>query len=162
MKVSVLFVCLGNICRSPLAEAVFRYKVEEKGIDEFFLIDSAGTSNYHIGELADIRNRRNAESNNLKIVHRARQISQEDLLMYDYILAMDRKNFNNILALSGEEHQGKFFLMRSFSPYIIDTSSKEIDVPDPYYGGEDGFEKVYDILDKSCENLLDFLIRQHL
>lgn len=156
----VLFVCLGNICRSPIAEALFKKKVAERGLSQSFHIDSAGTANYHIGKMADERSRRNAKENNLEIDHRARQVLADDLENFDHIIAMDRSNYNNILRLStSSKHRSKVVLMRSFADGPFDPASEAADVPDPYYGGEEGFQEVYNILDECCDRFLDTLVK---
>lgn len=127
-KIKVLFVCLGNICRSPLAEAIFKHKVREKSIDLLFEADSCGTSNYHIGDPPDERTIRNAFKNGIKIDHCGRQLSETDLVVYDFILVMDNSNYRNVLNLrNSSEHSHKIFLMRDFDP-----DSKGAEVPDPY------------------------------
>lgn len=150
-QIKVLFVCLGNICRSPMAEGVFTHLVEEAGWSERFFIDSAGTSSHHAGELADRRMRETASGHGLTLTSRARQFVAADLDEFDYILPMDHSNLRNIESLippSGN-HKGKIVLMRDFDPQPQDGN-----VPDPYYGGQDGFENVYRILLRSNQRLL--------
>lgn len=150
----VLFVCLGNICRSPLAEALFLKNVQNSGLQEFFQADSCGTSNYHIGDLPDPRSYENAKSNGVTIDHKGRQLTYEDLLKFDYILAMDSSNMMDIQSLAqGHPDEGEIRLMRDFDP----TVSHPADVPDPYYGGANGFQDVFDILDRSTMNFLHSL-----
>ncbi|MEO1051683.1 MAG: low molecular weight protein-tyrosine-phosphatase [Bacteroidota bacterium] len=157
MKVKVIFVCLGNICRSPLAAAVFEEMVKKAGLENEFEIDSAGTSDYHIGESPDQRTLENAAKHGLVINNKGRQISRKDLINFDYIVAMDGANLKNIQKLD-QTHQfaTKMFLMRDF-----DSIEKKGDVPDPYFGGEEGFENVYNIVKRSMENFLKELIKIH-
>lgn len=156
-KVKVLFVCLGNICRSPLAEAIFKDKVKSKGWDRFIEADSCGTSNYHIGDSPDPRTIANAKKNGLRIDHCGRQLSKKDLQEFDYILAMDSSNYRNIAAVMEDEaHAGKIKMMRDFDP------SGRGDVPDPYFGGEEGFQEVFQILNRSLDNFLNYLHRTYI
>ena len=148
----VLFVCLGNICRSPLAEAIFKHKLKERGLETQIEADSCGTSNYHIGDNPDPRTIANAKKNGVTIDHCGRQLSVDDLEDFDYILAMDSNNFSNIhRILKDEKHKPKIQMMRDYDP------QGKGDVPDPYYGGEKGFQEVFDILDRSMNEFLDKL-----
>lgn len=152
----VLFVCLGNICRSPMAEGIFKELVREKGLSNRFQIDSAGTGAYHAGELPDPRMRSTAASHGLKLTSRARQLRAEDFTTFDLIIAMDRSNFNNIRAeavkASVAEADFELRMMREF-----DDSADHEDVPDPYYGGDSSFEDVYQMLKRSCNRLLELV-----
>lgn len=149
-KIKVLFVCLGNICRSPLAEAIFKHKLNDRGLTNQIEADSCGTSNYHIGGSPDPRTIANAKKNGVSIDHCGRQLSVDDLAGFDYILAMDSSNFRNIhLVLKDEKHNPKIQMMRDYDP------QGKGDVPDPYYGGEKGFQEVFDILDRSMDGFLD-------
>ncbi|MEP2670403.1 MAG: low molecular weight protein-tyrosine-phosphatase [Cyclobacteriaceae bacterium] len=148
----ILFVCLGNICRSPLAEGIMKHKLKSLELGVKVVVDSCGTSNYHIGDLPDSRTRRSAEKNGVVLNHRGRQLSNEDLDQFDFILAMDRSNYNNILRLTNNPSvKTKVMLMREFDP------EEGAEVPDPYYGGEDGFQEVFDILDRSIDEFIRHL-----
>lgn len=149
--IKVLFVCLGNICRSPLAEAIFNHKIQALGLSRNFKSDSAGTSDYHIGELPDERTIQCANRNGLKINHRGRQVHRTDFRDFDYIIAMDDSNLQNLLRLKNEYNfpNKEIHLMRDFVP-----GWEGLPVPDPYYGGEEGFEEIFQILDESIESFL--------
>jgi len=152
----VLFVCLGNICRSPLAEAIFKHKVKQKNLDHFFEIDSCGTGDYHLGDIPDKRTFAIANKYGIKIDHIVRQLSAEDLEAWDYILAMDKNNFQNILRLSDNAtHKEKVFMIREF-----DSIGKGKEVPDPYFGNEREFQEVFDILDRAIDGFLEAMIRE--
>ncbi len=151
--INVLFVCLGNICRSPLAEGVFRQKTIEQEVNHLFHIDSAGTASYHIGSLPDNRSMEVALKNGFELTHKARSFSESDFSNFHYIIAMDKNNFNNIKRLMPDDTNSKVLLMRHF-----DLLAKDGEVPDPYYGDIKDFEQVYDILDRSCEVMLGHLM----
>jgi protein-tyrosine phosphatase len=146
----IVFVCLGNICRSPLAEAIFNDKAKEKKIAHYFEVDSCGTSNYQIGDQPDCRPMANAAKHGIVMNHIARQLQRTDLDYFDLIVAMDRKNHRDIMSLAkSETHQKKIILMRDF-----DVQAKGTDVPDPYHGDERDFQEVFEILDRSIENFI--------
>jgi protein-tyrosine phosphatase len=156
--VKVLFVCLGNICRSPTAEGVFRALVERENLSDRIEIDSAGTAAYHVGEAPDPRAceaalRRGVDLSAL----RGRQAKAEDFRKFDYVLAMDRQNHANLARLcpAGAETRLKLFLDFGSQPRVKD-------VPDPYYGGSDGFETVLDLIEDASRGLLDHIRRHHL
>lgn len=152
----ILFVCLGNIVRSPLAEGLFRQRAAERGLAEQYEIDSAGTSGYHVGERPDSRMRRTAAERGLEYDGRSRQVRQSDLEDFDLIIAMDRQNMRNLRELArGSDGADRIRLMREFDP----QADGDHDVPDPYYGGQTGFETTYDIIDRSVTSLLDSLSR---
>lgn len=153
-KVRVLFVCLGNICRSPMAEGAFRFHVENAGLSDKIVIDSAGTAAYHVGNLADERMRQVAASRGLVLSSKARHIAVSDVEAFDYILAMDRQNFRDISDLT-DHMLANLYLMREF-----DDQKLQDDVPDPYYGGIDGFEEVYQMLMRSTKQLLEVIVRE--
>lgn len=149
----ICFVCLGNICRSPTAEGIFQHLVKERGLKSYFFIDSAGTSAFHLGERANSRSRQVAKENGMELNSRARRFESGDLEEFDLILAMDSENYRNIQQLiSQNKHSEKVMMMRNF-----DLESGPGDVPDPYYGGVDGFQNVFDVVYRSCEALLDQL-----
>jgi protein-tyrosine phosphatase len=154
--IGVLFVCLGNICRSPLAEGVFRELALEQGVGDRFDIDSAGTSSYHTGEAPDPRTTELARRRGITLAHRARQITAEDLDRFDYVVAMDRENLRRIERLAGgRPHRARVVLLRSF-----EDDAADLEVPDPYFGGPRGFEEVHGIVERSCRGLLSY-IREH-
>lgn len=152
-KISVLFVCLGNICRSPLGEGIFEHRVRSCGLADKFLIDSCGTGAWHAGEAPHLGSIDVAKKNGISIDHqRARQIKKSDFENFSWILAMDSSNLRDIQNMAGES-QARIHLLREFDPFIGD-----LDVPDPYYTG--GFEGVFDIIDRSCEVLLEQILEE--
>ena len=147
---SVLFVCLGNICRSPLAEGVLQHLLAEEGMDEAVTVESAGTGSWHIGERADPRSREVAQRHGIELTSRARQVSPADFERFDLIVAMDRDNLANLRELQersgGDAHLA---LLRDWAPEPGDG-----EVPDPYFGGDGGFDRVYEMLRRSLERLV--------
>lgn len=158
MEVSLCFVCLGNICRSPTAEAVMRHLVREAGLESHVRLDSAGTGGHHAGELPDRRARAAAARRGLELTGRARQFQRADWSRFDYVLAMDQSNHDDLLAtLSGRDSSKKLHLLRSFDP----ASPAGAAVPDPYYGGDAGFDEVIDLCFAACRPLLERVRREH-
>jgi protein-tyrosine phosphatase len=156
-RLKVLFVCLGNICRSPLAEGVFRHVVQQAGLSDRFEIDSAGTSSYHIGDPPDPRTTSVARQRGVELTGAARQFQRTDLQTFDYILAMDEQNLANIKRLVSAPPRARVQLLREFD----ELASADRNVPDPYYGGPRGFEDVQDIVERSCAALLQHIRAEH-
>lgn len=146
----ILFVCLGNICRSPTAEGVMARLVAEAGLAGRIEIDSAGTGAWHIGELPDPRTREAARRRGIELSHRARQLRREDLERFDLLVAMDAENLRHMQRLAGPRPRVELRLLRSFDP----TAPVGAIVPDPYAGGAAGFEEVLDICERACAGLL--------
>lgn len=149
---------MGNICRSPLAEAIFNDKIQKSGLTEQFKSDSAATSDFHIGELPDERTIRCAARNGLHINHRGRQVNRTDFRDFDYILAMDENNFRNLnnLKVRFKFPDKEIHMMRSFVP-----GWESLPVPDPYYGGEEDFEEVFRILNQAIDSFLTKVKETH-
>ena len=152
-KIAVLFVCLGNICRSPAAEAIFINLLEKKGLRDGFIVDSAGTGSWHIGKMADSRMRIAAEKRDINILSRARQINSEDFEKFNYILAMDNSNFRNIQDLKNRTSLTDFAVIKKIQNFRSVFNEQE--VPDPYFGGDEGFDRVLDILEDSVSCFLE-------
>jgi protein-tyrosine phosphatase len=155
--VRLCFVCLGNICRSPTAEGVMQDLVDKAGLGHLIEIDSAGTDAYHAGEKADARSRKTAKARGLRLTSIARQFQVSDFEAFDYVLAMDASNYENLAAMANESSSPKLHMFRSFDP----QSPAGAGVPDPYYGGPDGFDEVFDICEAACRGLLDHLKNTH-
>lgn len=153
-KLKVLFVCLGNICRSPSAEVIFAHIVEREGFEKIIHTDSAGTIGYHSGEQADSRMKAHAAARNYHITHTARKFNPaKDFKYFDYIIGMDDVNYTDLQLLDVKnEFSGK---LKKIVDYSSDPDTEE--VPDPYYSGSDGFEIVLDILEDACENLFKLM-----
>lgn len=155
-KNSVLFICMGNICRSPTAEGVFRHLVQQADLADAFRIDSAGTRAYHTGEPPDRRAIEAASRRGFSMSElRARRVADTDFDDFDLIIAMDNDNVAELEARSPKEHHSKIHLFLEFS------SRKETEVPDPYYGGAAGFERVLDLVEDAAQGLLDNIKREH-
>ncbi len=155
MPKKILFVCMGNICRSPLAEGVFNHLAAQAGRTNDFEIDSCGTGGWHAGELADPRSRAVAQKYGLRLTHRARQFKRSDFNDFDLIVAMDEDNRSDLLSFSDlkPEQKAKVHLLREWD----EQARGDLDVPDPYYGGPDGFERIYQMIERSAKKLLESL-----
>ena len=153
-KTGVLFVCLGNICRSPLAEGVFRAELSRRGLDAEFAVDSCGTGGWHVGEAPDGRSVEVAARHGVDISRqRSRKLSQADYNAFQWIVAMDRSNHRDIVARQPADTSAQIV---SFMPWVPDAPTP--DVPDPYYGGAGGFDHVYDLLARGMGPLLDAIL----
>ena len=156
MVKKILFVCLGNICRSPAAEGIFNQKIKERDLEKFFLVDSAGTGGWHVGNLADSRMREAALSRGIELTSRSRKIQENDLYEFDHVFVMDQDNLNAVKSLikdSMNPINSKIKLILTYS-----KKSQLNEVPDPYYGGQHGFDKVLDLLDDAIDGLIDSLM----
>jgi len=154
----VVFVCMGNICRSPTAEGVFRHVVHANNLQNVIKTDSAGTHAYHIGESPDSRSQATAKSRGVDLsAQRARKVESNDFDLFDYVIAMDRSNYENLKVLATPEQQKRLHLFMSFTQ---DWDNEE--VPDPYYGGGDGFTTVFDMVQSASEGLLETIINNDL
>ena len=153
MAIRILFVCLGNICRSPAAEGVFRRLADEAGLTDSFEIDSAGTGSWHIGDTADRRMRAAARRRGIELTSLARQVTREDFNRFDWILAMDASNLHHLQAMAPRGARAQVRLFRDFDPEAPGT-----DVPDPYFGEADGFDEVLDIVTRTARALLDDIV----
>ncbi len=151
-KYSILFVCLGNICRSPAAQAVMQRLVDERGLTDRFYIDSAGIGGWHVGDLPDKRMRVHARLRGYELTHRARKVQSSDFEDFDLIVGMDAANIDDLCSLAATiEQQDKVVMM---GDYIRQYPNYD-HVPDPYYEGSEGFELVLDLLEDACDNLLN-------
>ena len=157
-KYSVLFICLGNICRSPAAQAVMQAMVDDRGLTDRFYIDSAGIGGWHIGDLPDKRMRVHARPRGYELTHRARKIQSSDFEDFDLIVGMDAANVDDLRELAPSPQQMDKVVM--MGDYIRRFPHHDY-VPDPYYEGSEGFELVLDLLEDSCDNLLNQIIKQN-
>ena len=149
--IKILFVCMGNICRSPTAEGVFNKVIQDKGTVNHFIVDSAGTHAYHVGEQSDTRSQQMARSRGIDLSKiRARKVVQSDFEHFDHILAMDSDNYHILLTESPEQYRHKIKLFLDYAP-----ERKEKDVPDPYYGGQNGFAHVFDLVEDASKGFYD-------
>lgn len=150
----ILFVCMGNICRSPLAECVFHHLARERGVEHLFEVDSAGTSGYHVGAPPDRRSAATARARGIEVVGSSRKLTAADLAGFDYLVVMDAHNLSDVEALRRKAGgRARVHRLREWDP-----TPDAPDVPDPYYGGARGFEEVQDIVERSCAALLDHLL----
>lgn len=157
-NVKVLFVCMGNICRSPTAHGVFRKLVMDEDLLHLIEIDSAGTHAYHVGNPPDRRAQETAVSRGIDLSDlRARQAVSDDFEQFDYILAMDQDNFHGLMTICPQGYEDKVHMFLDFAPQM-----KTREVPDPYYGGQTGFERVFDLVDAAARGLLADIKRRHL
>lgn len=154
----ILFVCLGNICRSPAAEGVFLHLLNERGFNDRFVVDSAGTGSWHVGNPADRRMQAAAKRRGIHLPSRARQIELHDLEEFDLVLTMDNDNFGAVSGLAREAGASATAQIRPMLSYGERYSESE--VPDPYYGGDAGFDHVLDLLEDACAAMLDELIAE--
>ena len=156
--VRVCFVCLGNICRSPTAEGIMKSMIQKENLQHLIRVDSAGTSAFHKGEPADPRSQKAARVRGYDLTSRARGFSKREIGEFHYIIAMDTTNKQRLLSMcSNGPQKEKISLLRDFDPDAPPESS----VPDPYYGGEDGFETVLDICERGCAGLLESIKAQY-
>lgn len=155
--IKVLFVCLGNICRSPMADAIFQQQVKDAGLADKIMVDSAGTGSWHVGEQAHRGTRNVLKLNKIPYNGRARQLARRDLSDFDYVLAMDNSNLNNIKRYMGGENDAE---VRLFLSYGVDADTVEVgEVPDPYY--DNRFEYVYELVEKGSKALLAHIRKTH-
>ena len=157
-KVKVLFVCMGNICRSPTAEGVFAAQVASQNIDHLIEVDSAGTHAYHVGEEPDTRAQKTALKRGIDLSGlKARRVTEADFEYFDYVLAMDRDNYRGLETICPPGSEYKLHLFLSFAPNL-----EHEEVPDPYYGGSMGFERVLDMIEEASEGLLQEIQLRYL
>lgn len=157
-KINVLFVCMGNICRSPTAEGVFRHLVAQHKLEHVIGTDSAGTHAYHVGEAPDRRAQATARKRGIELADlRARRVTARDFERFEYVLAMDRDNFAALEALCPADYPGRLSLFLDFAPALAHS-----EVPDPYYGGVQGFDVVFDMVEQAAAGLLQDIQNRHL
>lgn len=156
-KISVLFICMGNICRSPTAEGVFRHLLREADLEDRVITDSAGTHAYHVGSPPDERAQITAKQRGIELSDlRARRVEEEDFEEFDYVLAMDRDNYSILAGLCPADKKENLSLFLQFAPELNET-----EVPDPYYGGEKGFDRVFDLVEAASKGLLADIRKRH-
>ena len=158
IKIRVLFVCMGNICRSPTAQGIFETLVEREGFGHLIEVDSAGTHAYHVGNPPDSRAQDIARRRGFDLSsQRARKAQSEDFKNFDYLVAMDQDNFHGLMSICPVGMEGKIHLLMDYAPAF-----RTREVPDPYYGGDAGFERVFDMVEAAASGLLDELKRRHV
>lgn len=158
-RTGVLFVCMGNICRSPLAEGIFVHMADQLGMLDRFEVDSCGTGDWHVGHAADARSIEVGARHGIRLTSIGRQVDpKRDFERFDLLVAMDRLNAGDLVALGAPPRRVR--LMRSFDPAVRDRKGPDLDVPDPYNGPGDGFARVYDMLWTACGGLLEHLLDQ--
>jgi protein-tyrosine phosphatase len=153
--VRLLFVCMGNICRSPTAEGVMRGLLREQDLEDRVEVDSAGTGDWHVGSPPDARATAAARSRGIALAGAARVVARSDFEDFDLILAADRRNLRQLRAVAPPDARSRIHLLREFDP--ASDGAPDLDVPDPYYGGDEGFEHVLDLVEAACRGLLDAL-----
>jgi protein-tyrosine phosphatase len=153
--IRLLFVCMGNICRSPTAEGVMRALLLEQGLEDVVEVDSAGTGGWHVGDPPDPRATAAARARGITLEGAARTVTRADFTDYDLILAADRRNVRDLRGVVPRSARSRIHLLREYDP--ASEGAPDLDVPDPYYGGDDGFERVLDLVDAACRGLLDRL-----
>lgn len=154
--IKVLFVCLGNICRSPMAQALFENELKKLSLNDKIISDSCGTGHWHVGEPPDERALEILSANNIEFEHLGRALSVKDFTAFHYILGMDQQNMRDINKIKPKHSTAKIFLFRDF-----DNASADINVPDPYWGGNDGFKNVFNIIERTNKTFLNFIIKEH-
>lgn len=155
--IKVLFVCTGNICRSPTAHGVFEALVKAKGLSDVIQVDSAGTHAYHVGEQPDVRSQKTALAHGVDLSYqRARRAERDDFHRFNYILAMDRDNYRNLKTICPKDMEERLYLFLDFAPELDDE-----EVPDPYYGGKGGFERVFNMVQIASAGLLEDIRSRH-
>ncbi|MCC5816681.1 MAG: low molecular weight phosphotyrosine protein phosphatase [Leptospira sp.] len=157
--VRVLFVCLGNICRSPAAEGAFLHLLESENLIDRFIVDSCGTAGYHVGELSNVTTRKVAKENGIELVHRARKFEGvRDFDTFDYLLVMDQSNYQDVVSHArNDADKAKVFLFRDYESDFKNSRGKGVSVPDPYYGGINEFREVQDIVMRTSRGFLNYL-----